>query len=116
MRQSDTVSPIEGVQGQRSQEIGFRPDIEGLRGLTLLAILGFHVAMPGVGGGFVGPDIFFFISGFVITGQLWREVSTTGTVGLRKFYGKRPAAASGIGHGRRRHRDRFGSAVTPAAG
>jgi peptidoglycan/LPS O-acetylase OafA/YrhL len=89
MRQSDTVSPIEGVQGQRSPEIGFRPDIEGLRGLTLLAILGFHVAMPGVGGGFVGPDIFFFISGFVITGQLWREVSTTGTVGLRKFYGKR---------------------------
>jgi hypothetical protein len=116
MRQSDTVSPIEGVQGQRSPEIGFRPDIEGLRGLTLLAILGFHVAMPGVGGGFVGPDIFFFISGFVITGQLWREVSTTGTVGLRKFYGKRPGAASGIGHGRRRHRDRFGSAFTPAAG
>ena len=89
MRQSETVRPIEGVQGQRSEETGFRPDIEGLRGLTLLAILGFHVAMPGVGGGFVGPDIFFFISGFVITGQLWREVSTTGTVGLRKFYGKR---------------------------
>jgi peptidoglycan/LPS O-acetylase OafA/YrhL len=89
MRQSDTISPVEQVQGQHSSEIGFRPDIEGLRGLTLLAILGFHVDMPGVAGGFVGPDIFFFISGFVITGQLWREVSTTGTVGLRKFYGKR---------------------------
>jgi peptidoglycan/LPS O-acetylase OafA/YrhL len=91
MRQSDTVSavPVAKVQERGSDEIGFRPDVEGLRGLTLLAILGFHVAMPGVGGGFVGPDIFFFISGFVITGQLWREVSTTGTVGLRKFYGKR---------------------------
>jgi peptidoglycan/LPS O-acetylase OafA/YrhL len=91
MRQSDTVSPVPvaKVQDQGSDEIGFRPDVEGLRGLTLLAILGFHVAMPGVGGGFVGPDIFFFISGFVITGQLWREVRTTGTVGLRKFYGKR---------------------------
>ncbi|WP_260861031.1 acyltransferase family protein [Mycobacterium simulans] len=77
------------MQGEGSSEIGFRPDIEGLRGLTLLAIFGFHVDMPGVGGGFVGPDIFFFISGFVITGQLWREVSSTGTVGLRKFYGKR---------------------------
>jgi len=58
MSQSDTVSrpasPPEGVQGQRSAEIGFRPDIEGLRGLTLLAIFGFHVAMPGVGGGFAG--------------------------------------------------------------
>jgi hypothetical protein len=95
MRQSNTISPIEGMQGQRSAETGFRPDIEGLRGLTLLAILGFHVDMPGVGGGFVGPDIFFFISGFVITGQLWHEVSTTG---------------------RRRHRDRLGCPVTPAAG
>jgi peptidoglycan/LPS O-acetylase OafA/YrhL len=93
MHQSGTVSrtagPVEVVRGARPPEIGFRPDIEGLRGLTLLAIFGFHVAMPGVGGGFVGPDIFFFISGFVITGQLWGEVSRTGTVGLRKFYGKR---------------------------
>ena len=89
MRQSDTVSPIEEVQGQRSPEIGFRPDIEGLRGLTLLAILGFRVAMPGVGGGFVGPAYSSSSRGFVITGQLWREVSTTGTVGRRKFDGKR---------------------------
>jgi peptidoglycan/LPS O-acetylase OafA/YrhL len=89
MRQSATVSPVERAHPQRSDEIGFRPDIEGLRGLTLLAILAFHVDMPGVSGGFVGPDIFFFISGFVITGQLWREVSSTGTIGLRKFYGKR---------------------------
>ncbi|MFG1930770.1 acyltransferase family protein [Mycobacterium sp. NPDC048908] len=93
MHQSDTVSrtasPSREAQGQPPAETGFRPDIEGLRGLTLLAILGFHIAMPGLGGGFVGPDIFFFISGFVITGQLWREVSVTGTVGLRKFYGKR---------------------------
>jgi peptidoglycan/LPS O-acetylase OafA/YrhL len=93
MHQSDTVSRTtsarQSAQGQQSAETGFRPDIEGLRGLTLLAILGFHIAMPGLGGGFVGPDIFFFVSGFVITGQLWREVSTTGTIGLRKFYGKR---------------------------
>ena len=45
--------------------------------------------MPGVGGGFVGPDVFVIISGFVITGQLWREVSTTGTIKLRPFYGAR---------------------------
>jgi peptidoglycan/LPS O-acetylase OafA/YrhL len=93
MHQSDTVSRAtsagQPAQGQQSAETGFRPDIEGLRGLTLLAILGFHIAMPGLGGGFVGPDIFFFVSGFVITGQLWREVSTSGTIGLRKFYGKR---------------------------
>jgi peptidoglycan/LPS O-acetylase OafA/YrhL len=55
--------------------------------------------MPGVGGGFVGVDVFFVISGFLITGLLWREVSTTGSVGLRRFYGARarrllPASAT----------------------
>ncbi len=89
MRQADSVSPTEEAQGQRSARKEFRPDIEGLRALTLLAILLFHADVPGVDGGFVGPDIFFIISGFVITGQLWREVSTTGTVGLRPFYGAR---------------------------
>jgi len=87
--QTDTISPATGTQGRRSAEPGFRNDIEGLRGFTLLAIIGFHISMPGVSGGFVGPDIFFEISGFVITGQLWRQVSTTGTIGLRKFYGAR---------------------------
>ncbi|WP_343602056.1 acyltransferase family protein [Mycobacterium sp.] len=89
MRQSDTITPVKGAPSKSPAETGFRPDIEGLRGLTLLAIFGFHVDMPGVGGGFCGPDIFFIISGFVITGQLWREVSTTGSVGLRRFFGKR---------------------------
>jgi len=89
LRQADSVSPTKEAPGQRSAQTGFREDIEGLRGLTMLAILGFHTGMPGVSGGFVGPDIFFAISGFVITGQLWREVSTTGTLGLRRFYGAR---------------------------
>ncbi len=89
MRQAESVSPAGGAQDRRSAQKEFRPDIEGLRALTLLAILLFHADVPGVSGGFVGPDIFFIISGFVITGQLWREVSTTGTVGLRRFYGAR---------------------------
>ena len=87
--QADSVSATKEAHGQRPVPRDFRPDIEGLRGFTLLAILGFHTSMPGVSGGFVGPDIFFFISGFVITGALWREVSTTGTLALRKFFGGR---------------------------
>ena len=54
-----------------------------------MAILLFHADVPGASGGFVGPDIFFIISGFVITGQLWREVNNTDTIGLRKFYAAR---------------------------
>jgi peptidoglycan/LPS O-acetylase OafA/YrhL len=89
LHQADTGSPTKEVQSRRPRPKDFRPDIEGLRGFTLLAILGFHAEVPGVGGGFVGPDVFFIISGFVITGQLWREVSTTGTIKLRPFYGAR---------------------------
>jgi len=89
LHQADTGSPTKEVQTRRPKPKDFRPDIEGLRGFTLLAILGFHAEVPGVGGGFVGPDVFFIISGFVITGQLWREVSTTGSIKLRPFYGAR---------------------------
>lgn len=67
----------------------FRPDIEGLRAIAVLAVVLFHAEVPGVGGGFVGVDVFFVISGFLITGLLWREAHTTGTVRLRGFYGAR---------------------------
>ena len=87
--QVDSITPPQVVQGTPAPRTDYRYDIEGLRGLTLLAILGFHIDLPGVGGGFVGPDIFFIISGFVITGQLWKEVGTNGTVALRRFYGGR---------------------------
>jgi peptidoglycan/LPS O-acetylase OafA/YrhL len=99
LRQADIVSPTEDVQSRRTEQSGFRPDIEGLRAVAVLAVVLFHAAVPGVGGGFVGVDVFFVISGFLITGLLWREVSTAGTVRLRRFYGARarrllPASAT----------------------
>ncbi|MFZ0717883.1 MAG: acyltransferase family protein [Mycobacterium sp.] len=63
--------------------------MEGLRAVAVLAVVLFHAGVPGVGGGYVGVDVFFVISGFLITGLLWREANTTGTVGLRRFYGAR---------------------------
>ena len=99
MSQADSVSPVQTVRGQRAPKTGFRPDIEGLRAVAVLAVVLFHAGVPGVGGGFIGVDVFFVISGFLITGMLWREVSTTGGVRLGRFYGARarrllPASAT----------------------
>ena len=85
--------------GSRPAHDRFRPDIEGLRAVAVLAVVLFHGGVPGVGGGFIGVDVFFVISGFLITGLLWREVSSAGTVRLRGFYGARarrllPASAT----------------------
>lgn len=68
---------------------GFRPDIEGLRAVAILAVVGYHAGAPWIGGGFIGVDIFFVVSGFLITGLLWQEATRTATVRLGAFYGAR---------------------------
>jgi peptidoglycan/LPS O-acetylase OafA/YrhL len=76
-------------QSRQEEGAKFRTDIEGLRALAVLAVVLFHADIPGLSGGFVGVDVFFVISGFLITGLLWREANSTGTVRLARFYGAR---------------------------
>lgn len=64
----------------------FRPDIEGLRGIAILLVLLFHAGLPWTPGGFIGVDVFFVISGFLITGKLWRESQQPGGLSIAKFY------------------------------
>lgn len=65
-----------------------RFDIQGLRAVAVLAVIADHVfAWPS--GGFVGVDVFFVISGFLITGLLIREWQRTGTISFSKFYRRR---------------------------
>ena len=73
------------MQGQPSTA-EFRPDIEGLRGIAILLVLLFHAGLPWAPGGFVGVDVFFVISGFLITGKLWRESQQPGGLNITKFY------------------------------
>ena len=67
----------------------FRPDVEGLRAVAVLLVVLYHAELPGLSGGYVGVDVFFVISGFVITGLLLRERSATGRTSLLAFYGRR---------------------------
>ncbi|WP_083679320.1 acyltransferase family protein [Mycobacterium sp. IS-1264] len=99
LRQTRTFGPAESEHARRLAPKEFRQDIEGLRAVAVLAVVLFHAEVPGIGGGYVGVDVFFVISGFLITGLLWREASTAGTIGLRRFYGARarrllPASAT----------------------
>jgi peptidoglycan/LPS O-acetylase OafA/YrhL len=68
---------------------GFRPDIEGLRAVAIAAVLLCHAGLPFAAGGYVGVDVFFVISGFLITRLLLGEVGRTGTVSLPRFYARR---------------------------
>ncbi len=67
---------------------GFRGDIEGLRGVAVLLVIADH-AFGWPRGGFLGVDVFFVLSGFLITGLLVSEVERTGQISLRRFYARR---------------------------
>lgn len=68
-----------------------RPDIQGLRALAVLLVAGNHAKVPGLGGGYVGVDVFFVVSGFLITGLLARDATRSdgGRVHFVEFYARR---------------------------
>ena len=67
----------------------FRPDIQGLRALAIGLVVLYHAGVPGISGGYVGVDVFFVISGYVITGLLLRERARSDKTSLLHFYGRR---------------------------
>ena len=67
----------------------FRPDVEGLRAIAILLVVLYHAGVPGIRGGYVGVDVFFVISGFVITGVMLRGRQGTGGTSILHFYARR---------------------------
>jgi len=66
-----------------------RPDIEGLRAVAILLVVAYHARIPGFNGGYVGVDVFFVLSGYLITWLLVWEVETKGSLSLVGFYARR---------------------------
>ncbi|MGA8848158.1 MAG: acyltransferase, partial [Nocardioides sp.] len=67
----------------------FRGDVQGLRAVAVVLVILAHAGFAGLQGGYVGVDVFFVISGFLITGLLVREATDTGSVSLLGFYARR---------------------------
>jgi peptidoglycan/LPS O-acetylase OafA/YrhL len=89
-RKTSATSGIRATSGEiRATSGEFRPDLEGLRGVAILLVLLFHAGVPGFDGGFVGVDVFFVLSGFLITGLLLREHERFGRIDLVAFYARR---------------------------
>jgi peptidoglycan/LPS O-acetylase OafA/YrhL len=67
----------------------YRPDIEGLRGVAICLVIAYHASPRRFHGGFIGVDVFFVISGYLITDLLVREIEGTGRLSLAGFYARR---------------------------
>jgi peptidoglycan/LPS O-acetylase OafA/YrhL len=82
-----TTGQLERAGASAKQKSYHRPDVQGLRALAVIMVVADHAKV--LTGGFTGVDVFFVISGFVITGLLMRELAQTGRVRFVRFYLRR---------------------------
>lgn len=78
---------IDAASGRPAQ--AFRPEIQGLRAIAVLAVLVYHLWPAALPGGYVGVDVFFVVSGYLITGGLFGEAMATGRIAVGAFYARR---------------------------
>src|ERR1700722_3858075 len=76
-------NPVSAVSGR------YLPALDGLRGVAILSVMAFHLGLGWASGGFLGVDLFFVLSGFLITSLLLEEWLTTNTIRLGAFWGRR---------------------------
>lgn len=77
------------AEARAQEHARFRKDVEGLRAVAVLLVMLYHAGLALPRGGFIGVDVFFVVSGFVITAGLLRELDSTGRISLMTFYGRR---------------------------
>jgi peptidoglycan/LPS O-acetylase OafA/YrhL len=84
-----TEASAAGVAAPKRTRLNYRPDIDGIRGIAAIGVMGFHAKVPGLQGGFIGLDLFFVLSGYVITNLLLNEFDKTGGIKWGAFYARR---------------------------
>jgi len=78
-----------GAESAHGKKAWRAPGLDGVRALAVLSVLGFHESLPWLRGGFLGVDVFFVLSGFLITDILAAKFGRDGNVGLRTFWQRR---------------------------
>src|SRR2546430_2123018 len=73
----------------RGTRLAYVPGLDGLRALAVLAVVAYHAPASWARGGYLGVDVFFVLSGYLITSLLLAEHERTGRVGLARFWGRR---------------------------
>lgn len=85
----DTVITRPDESPAKPTRLNYRPDIDGIRGTAAIMVMGFHADVPGFEGSYIGLDLFFVVSGFVITNLLLGEFNKTGRIKWSSFYARR---------------------------
>ena len=69
--------------------MGYRPHLDGIRAIAVYLVVAFHAGSDRFDGGFIGVDVFFVLSGYLVTRLLLRDIDGKGSIGYRRFYGRR---------------------------
>ncbi len=77
------------LKNPHSSSLSYMPALDGLRALAVLAVLAYHADLPWARAGFLGVDVFFVISGYLITALMLSEHSRNGRISLSRFWGRR---------------------------
>ena len=95
------MEPSTTAFGESANKWGYRPQLDGLRAVAVYLVLAYHAGSWRLQGGFVGVDLFFVLSGFLVTNVILAELVDQGHLRLRRFYARRvrrliPAASLAI--------------------
>lgn len=83
---SVTAIPWNLDQGRSRGEMGYLPGLDGIRAIAIIGVLLYHAGFDPLPGGFLGVDVFFVLSGFLITSLILEQFGRTGTINFKQFY------------------------------
>src|SRR6478736_4059573 len=84
-----TTVPCRMPDAERTRDSHYRPQLDGLRALAVYLVVAFHSGISAFSGGFIGVDVFFVLSGYLVTQLLLRDFPAAGRIDFRRFYSRR---------------------------